>query len=67
MIDMNRSRDAHAYLVTVGFHSVTVNGADREDAIAAARRALCRQLPRLYDVIRNLQSDRFQVSPVSLP
>jgi hypothetical protein len=63
MIDLNRSRLPSQFEVTVGFARVTVTGVTREDAIQQARRALCREMPRLYDVIRNLDPSRFQVIP----
>jgi hypothetical protein len=64
MIDMNRSRDPQQFEVTVGFSRVMVTGVNRDDVIQQARRALCAQLPRLYDVIRGLDSSRFQVVPI---
>lgn len=63
MIDRNRSLPCQ-YQVTVGHLRVTVGGTSRDDAIQQARRALCVELPRLYDVIRSLDSSRFQVVPL---
>lgn len=64
MIDVDRSQFSQQFEVSVGFSCVTVNGATREDAIQQARRVLCAQLPRLYDVIRSLDTNRFQVVPI---
>lgn len=63
MIDRNRSLPCQ-YQVTVGHFRVTVGGGSREDAIQQARRALCVEMPRLYDVIRALDVSRFQVVPL---
>jgi hypothetical protein len=65
MIDMNRSRLPCQFEVTVGHSRVTVTGVTREDAIQQARRALCVDMPRLYDVIRGLDVSRFQVVPLT--
>jgi hypothetical protein len=67
MIDLNRSLIPSQFLVTVGHTQVTVSGVTREDAIQQARRALCSELPRLYDVIRGLDASRFQVLPLPHP
>jgi hypothetical protein len=67
MIDINRSRLACQFEVTVGHSRVTVTGVTREDAIQQARRALCVEMPRLYDVIRGLDASRFQVVPLTAP
>lgn len=51
------------FQVQVGHMTVTVKGHTQQEAIAAARRRLCLELPRLWDVIQMLDPDRFQVSP----
>ena len=53
------------YEVFVGHTSVTVEGGSVAEAIAIARRLLCARLPRLWDVIDNLESDRFQVRRIA--
>jgi hypothetical protein len=63
-MQMNHSQVPQAYAVTVGFSRVQVVGLTRDDAIQQARRVLCSQLPRLYDVIRALDPCRFQVEPL---
>ena len=67
MIDLNRSRTPCQFEVTLGHSRVTVTGLTREDAIQQARRALCVEMPRLYDVIRGLDDSRFHVVPLASP
>jgi hypothetical protein len=45
----------------VGHHEIHIKARDAAEAILLARRQLGRELPRLYDVIRNLTSTQFQV------
>lgn len=66
MIDRNRSIQPQLFEVTVGYSRVTVTGVSRDDVIQQARRALCEQLPRLYDIIRTLDANRFQVVPIAV-
>jgi hypothetical protein len=49
------------YRVRVGHWEIYLKAHDVEEAIAIARRHLARDLPRLYDIIRNLTASRFQV------
>ena len=49
------------YQVSVGHFTVKVEGRSREEAIVAARRRLCSELPRMWDVIHSLEQSRFQV------
>jgi hypothetical protein len=49
------------YNVQVGHWRVQVPGKDQSEAIEQARRQLCQDLPRLWDVIHNLADDRFKV------
>jgi hypothetical protein len=49
------------YRVRVGHWEIHVRAHDREEAIAIAKRHLSRELPRLYDVIRSLTANRFEV------
>lgn len=53
------------YRVQVGHTSTTVQGRSRDEAIQAARRALCREMPRMWDVIHKLEDDQFVVEQVS--
>ena len=50
------------YEVIVGHASVRVVGASRDEAVAEARRQLCVQMPRMWDVIQALTVDRFTVN-----
>ena len=50
------------YRVSVGHFTVTVEGRTKEEAITAARRQLCRELPRMWDVIQSLETSRFEVA-----
>ncbi|QEG35379.1 hypothetical protein [Bythopirellula goksoeyrii] len=50
------------YRVKVGHIEVVVSGTDDADAIANARRELARDLPRFYDLIRAMESTRFEVN-----
>ncbi|MCA9266534.1 MAG: hypothetical protein KDA60_21890 [Planctomycetales bacterium] len=54
----------HKYEVSVGHTSVTVTGTSVSDAIRHARQRLCRELPRLWDVIQSLDEQRFRVMEV---
>jgi hypothetical protein len=49
------------YRVRVGHWEIQLKARDAEEAILLARRQMARELPRLYDVIRNLTASRFQV------
>jgi hypothetical protein len=53
------------YIIRVGHWEVRLKAHDREEAIALARRQMARELPRLYDVIRSLTANRFQVEPAA--
>lgn len=55
------SRTLVTYRVRVGHHELRVRAHDATEAVALARRQLSWELPRLYDVIRNLAESRFQV------
>lgn len=64
---MNSRQELHElsrYHVQVGHWRVQVPGRDHADAIEQARKRLCDDMPRLWDVISNLASDRFQVEAV---
>ncbi len=50
------------YQVEVGHWSLEVDATSRAAAIAAARKQLCQQLPRLWDVIHSLPASRFAVT-----
>lgn len=56
--------DVTQYNVQVGHWRVQVPGRDSSDAIEHARRRLCEDMPRLWDVILKLHVDRFTVESV---
>lgn len=64
MIDGNRGRCQPWYDVRVGHFAVRVQGATPQEAILAARRQLCVDLPRLWDVIQAMEPSRFSVQSV---
>jgi hypothetical protein len=49
------------FLVRVGHWEVRLKARDSAEAIRLARLQMARELPRLYDVIRELTESRFQV------
>ncbi len=49
------------YLVRVGHWELSLKARNAEEAIEIARRKMACELPRLYDVIRSLTANRFQV------
>lgn len=53
------------YRIRVGHYEICLQAHDANEAIALARRQMAHELPRLYDVIRNLTTSRFQVEPAS--
>lgn len=65
MIDIDRAHGPSQFEVVLGHQRVRVTGWTRDEAIRQARRKLCAQLPRLYDVIRNVDNSRFQVIDLS--
>ena len=52
---------SNSYRVRVGHAVVHVRGKSIEEAIALARRQLAEEMPRFYDVIRDLDPARFEV------
>ncbi len=49
------------FRVRVGHWEIRIQARNGDEAIEAARRQMARELPRLYDVIRNLTPTRFQI------
>ena len=64
MIEWNAAKPLSEYEVRVGHMRVIVRGGSHEDAISQARRALSRELPRMWDLIYALATNRFEVSRV---
>lgn len=65
MMQFGPKHDGHEpaarYRVELGHSSVTVNGVTVQEALRAARLMLCRELPRMWDVIQSLDESRFRV------
>jgi hypothetical protein len=57
----NNTQLLKTYRVRVGHWEIRLKAHDADEAIALARRQMARELPRLYDVIRSLTINRFQV------
>jgi hypothetical protein len=58
---MNQEQSLKTYRIRVGYWELRLKAHDADEAIEMARRQLARDLPRLYDVIRQLTVSRFQV------
>lgn len=65
MIEWNSQKPKLEYEVTVGYMQVTVRGATQQEAIQQARTQMCREMPRLWDVIHGLAESRFTVTCLS--
>lgn len=62
MISQNREfPTTTSYQVRVGHSKITVRGANHSEAIQEARRRLCLEMPRMWDVIQALDDTRFLV------
>ncbi|MEX0936283.1 MAG: hypothetical protein WDZ59_00370 [Pirellulales bacterium] len=53
------------YHVRVGHARVSVQCQSREQAIDLARRKLSSEMPRLYDLIHQMDVQRFQIEPAT--
>jgi hypothetical protein len=58
---MIENQHLNTYRIRVGHWEIRLKARDADEAIALARRQMAHELPRLYDVIRNLTAARFQV------
>lgn len=56
---------SQCFRVRLGHHCVTVAGSSAQEAIAKARQLLSDQMPRLWDVISQLEDARFEVARAS--
>ena len=52
------------FRVKLGFSEVLVECSSKEEAIRLARKKLSDDMPRLYDVIRSADEERFQVDEI---
>ena len=57
--------NTQCYKVIVGHTSVMVSGRSRDEAIQNARMRLCIEMPRMWDVIENLDPRSFQIQPLN--
>ena len=53
--------DLRSYSVQVGHTKITVPGRSPAEAIHEARRRLCQENPRMWDMIQQLDESRFEV------
>jgi hypothetical protein len=60
-----KSDNTQGYKVIVGHTSVMVSGRSRDEAIRNARMRLCIEMPRMWDVIENLDPRSFQIQPLN--
>lgn len=58
---MNDTQPLKTYRIRVGHWEIRLKAHDADEAIQLARRQMARELPRLYDVIRDLAAADFQV------
>jgi hypothetical protein len=58
---MTNNQSLEVFLVRVGHWEVRLKARDGEEAIRLARLQMALELPRLYDVIRELTASRFEV------
>ena len=57
----NHQELLNAYRVRVGHAEVIVKARSSEEAIVSARQKLALEMPLLYDIIRTLDANRFNV------
>ncbi len=60
----NLPSELTTYRVQLGHTTTTVQGRTTEEALFAARRQLCNEMPRMWDMIQKLEASRFEVIPV---
>jgi hypothetical protein len=56
-------RPLESYRVKLGHLEVSVRCRGAQEAVRIARQQLSQDLPRLYDVIHQLEADRFRIVP----
>jgi len=57
-----RPTDVRQFRVDVGHSSVTVSGGSTREAVREAKRRLCADMPRMWDVISAMDARQFQVT-----
>ncbi len=63
MNENNPSDTKKNFRVKVGHTAVTVPGTTPQEAVRQARKQLCMEMPRMWDVIQAMSDDRFSVAP----
>ncbi len=61
MHEQLNANQAQRFRVQVGHTTIDVQCRSAEEAVEEARRRLCHEMPRLWDVIQLLEPNRFQV------
>ena len=61
----NQQSNVLKFDVRVGHAKVTVEGRTQGEAIEEARRRLCLEMPRMWDVIQSLDASKFEVAPAA--
>jgi hypothetical protein len=61
MLDEPRNEEYRRYEVRLGYAAVTVQGGSIRQVLDEARRRLCQEMPRLWDLIRSATDDRFEI------
>jgi len=61
MMQPNDSTSRTVFQVQVGHFNLTLLCRDQAEAIRLARRRLCDEFPRLWEMVHNLSTDRFRV------
>ena len=64
MIDFGHIAKPRRYQIELGHACVQVESISRDEAIREARRRLCVDMPRLWDVIHGMDESRFRVAEV---
>ena len=67
MIDFGPMENTRRYLIELGHARVHVESSSPKEAIREARRQLCADMPRLWDVIQGMDESRFRVAESSSP
>ena len=65
MNEQNGLPPLESYDVRIGFARVRVEGRSPDEALYQARRQLCLELPRMWDVISTMSDQRFIVERAS--
>ena len=61
MTDKTQPNNVRQYQVRMGHTKITVQGDSPEETVRHARRQLCLDIPRMWDVIQTIEEGRFVV------